>query len=101
MLSKTNERSAVQAVRTQEINPAPRKRRHIVPVKVIDAPAAVTTRSRRAPFKKVDVTRAISAVTKGGLVPASVEIAPDGNIRIYLAGSEPDETLFDKWSARL
>lgn len=83
------------------VDPPPRTRRRIVPVKVSAEPAAMDRRRRRSSFKKADVTRAISAVTKGGLIPGSVEIAPDGNIRIYAVGEEPVDTLFDKWSDRL
>jgi len=87
--------------RSQEINPPPRVRRRIVPVQARPDQPAPDRRRRKSTFKKADVARAISAVTKGGLVPASVEIGPDGNIRIYTVGAEPVETLFDQWANRL
>lgn len=65
--------SNVGSVRKPIVDPPPRTRRRIVPVKVGAEPAVEDRRRRRSSFKKADVTRAISAVTKGGLIPGSVD----------------------------
>jgi hypothetical protein len=58
-----------------------------------DVPVRERTRKRRrgaCKFKQCDVTRAVKAVAKAGVVVARVEIAPDGKIIIR---SGPDGTV--------
>ncbi|MDG6077885.1 hypothetical protein E3U23_01560 [Erythrobacter litoralis] len=55
-------------------------------------------------FKKVDVKRAIDGVRKEGLVVASVEIGPDGTIRILTPEGimgPSSGALFDQWQDAL
>lgn len=49
-----------------------------------------------------EIKRAIAAVAKAGIAVGSVEISPDGNLRIYAAGSElaPPANDFDLWNKR-
>ena len=82
----------------QVVNPRPRIRPVQPAIKV--SPVA-KRRVRRVAFKQADIARALAAVTKGGLIPGSVEVTPDGTIRIYSAGAEPAASLFDKWSDKL
>ncbi|KUR76970.1 hypothetical protein AQZ50_12190 [Novosphingobium sp. Fuku2-ISO-50] len=58
-------------------------------------------RQRRAPFKKADLARAISAAAKAGFVTSSIEVARDGTIRIFTAGAEQPASLFDQWKDKL
>ena len=74
-----------------KIVPAPRKR--ILP------PA---NPKRRVAFAKADITRAVSAAQRVGFRVRSIEINPDGRIRLWSDESErqPD-TPFDEWEGRL
>jgi hypothetical protein len=65
------------------------------------APPMQPRKSRRLAFKKADVTRAVLAVAKAGIVPGSIELTTDGTIRIYVAGAEPTDSLFDQWADKL
>jgi hypothetical protein len=56
---------------------------------------------RRVSFRKADIARAISAAAKAGLVATSVEVTPEGLIRILSAGATTTGDLFDQWSDRL
>lgn len=64
-------------------------------------PSEKPKRRRKTAFRKSDVARAISAVTKAGIVAGRVEVTQDGTIRIYAAGAEPTESLFDQWADKL
>ena len=52
--------------------------------------------------RSVEIKRAISAVTKAGVVISSVEISPAGVLRIIAAGAAPDVAAndFDEWDKR-
>lgn len=65
------------------------------------SPTIQPRKSRRLPFKKADVARAVSAVAKAGFVAGSIEVTQDGTIRIYAAGAEPTDSLFDQWADKL
>lgn len=52
-------------------------------------------------FRKADIARAISAATKAGLVAGSVEVTPEGVIRIVAVGAERSSDMFDQWSDKL
>lgn len=54
--------------------------------------------TRRVAFRQADVTRAIQAVKDGGEKVSTVEIAPDGTIRI-LTGDGVEKPLdpFEVW----
>ncbi len=54
------------------------------------------------PFKQADVERAIRAVTKRGLDVSSVEVAPDGTIRVLTktAGEPQVVDELEAWRAR-
>ena len=74
-----------------KIVPAPRKR--LVP------PA---TPKRRAAFAKADITRAVSAAQRVGFQVRSIEINPDGRIRLCSDdGERQADTPFDEWEGRL
>lgn len=83
---------------TKRINPPARIRR----VASETAPSPhLPRRQRRAPFKKADLARAISAAAKAGFVTSSIEVGRDGTIRIFAAGAEQPASLFDQWSDKL
>lgn len=69
------------------------------------SPIVPRSRTRKpAPFKKVDVRRAIDAVKAGGLAIASVEIRPDGTIRLSsleAAAASSGADAFSEWESRL
>src|SRR5690606_8321616 len=83
----------------QAISPPARKRPRIVTVDKSPA-AAPARRKTRAPFRKGDVMRAISAVQKAGMDVGEIEISPDGNIRIS-TGNRKEADLFGEWEGRL
>ena len=59
---------------------------------------------RGARFSKVDLKRALDGAKKVGLSIASVEIRPDGTIRIRTTdaeGANSADTLFDQWQDAL
>lgn len=85
----------------QGINPPARRRPRIVPVRAKDMRTSPAKRGRSASFKKADFVRAVAAAARAGINVASVEVAPNGSIRIYAAGQEPSKTLFDQWSDKL
>lgn len=86
---------------SQEINPPPRRRFRIVPVKPTDGRELPHKRGRGASFKKADVVRAIAAAARAGINVGSVEVATNGSIRIYVSGQEAPATLFDQWRDKL
>ena len=88
-----------ETISTGLVNPPLRKRQIVPAPKVV--PSAGRLRKRRVNFRKADVARAISAAAKVGLVATSVEISPDGLIRIISASGKPSGDLFDEWSDRL
>jgi hypothetical protein len=57
--------------------------------------------ARRSPFRQRDIHRAIAAVRAAGLVVRTVEVAPDGHIKLVTAPLENDaiETPLDRWMA--
>lgn len=62
------------------------------------------SRARFRSFKKADVIRAIVAVKAGGIDVATVEIAPDGTIRLTAGvtdGSQGRANEFETWADRL
>ncbi len=67
-----------------------------------DPPGTATTRDRRrAPFRQIDVKRAVRAAHDCGLAVIRTEIGTDG--RIVLVHALPDAapaTPFDRWKAR-
>lgn len=77
--------------------------RAISPAREIISPPPRKRARKRAPFKKVDVRRAIDAVKAGGLSVAKVEIKPDGSIllssleAVTAAGTD----TFAEWEGRL
>lgn len=78
----------------------PRARKRIVPV-ARPTLLAVQPRSRRSSFRKADVTRAISAATKAGLVATRVDVTAEGTIRVFVATVDDHDSLFDQWNDRL
>lgn len=76
------------------INPPPRTRPQV----------SEKPKRRKSSFKKADVLRAIDAVKAGGMSLGSLEIRPDGTIRISsseVAKVAHDPDAFDEWEARL
>ncbi len=98
--------SQIKSVASHSAIPAriasPRARIRPIVSEPAKAALAEPPRKRRsASFKKADVARAISAVTKAGFVAGSVEVTKDGTIRIYTVGAEPNVSLFDQWADKL
>lgn len=61
------------------------------------------TSKRLRSFSKVDLKRAVDAAQKSGLDIGTVEIRPDGTIRLRTVGatSGGSETVFDQWNQQL
>lgn len=57
---------------------------------------------RPSTFKQADVARAVKAAQAAGLPIRTVEVTPDGTIRVIFAdGADSNlETPFDKWKAK-
>lgn len=93
--------SHITPARSADVRTPPAR---IRPVSSPPAPTASPEqpkRRRKTAFRKSDVARAISAVTKAGLIAGRVEVTQDGTIRIYAAGAEPADSLFDQWADKL
>lgn len=57
--------------------------------------------ARKAPFRQIDVTRAVRAALASGLQVVRTEIAPDGRIvLIHAADAAPPINPFDAWKAK-
>lgn len=73
------------------------------PLEPLQAVAPPSRRIRRS-FRKHDVLRAMAVVAEGGLDVASVEISPDGTIRLsnaQAANAPANRDEFEQWQDRL
>ena len=68
-------------------------------------PPIFAPRSRARPraksVRKAELLRLMDAVRAGGLAVASVEIRPDGTVRLAAAEAAAASDDFDKWESRL
>jgi hypothetical protein len=59
--------------------------------------------SRASPrFTKADVARALKGATEAGFAPSSIEIMPDGSIKMsnVVGAVEPELSPYDHWKAK-
>lgn len=71
--------------------------------KLPEPPPTINPPSRRIrrSFRKHDLLRAMAAVSEGGLDIASVEISPDGTIRLSSTHALASHDEFEQWQDRL
>lgn len=93
--------SQITPIRSANVRTPQARIRPVSTPSVSPTPPEQPKRRRKTAFRKSDVARAISAVTKAGLVAGRVEVTQDGTIRIYAAGAEPADNLFDQWADKL
>ena len=52
--------------------------------------------------RPAEIKRVITAVAKAGVIVGSIEISPNGSLRIYAASGNPEPAAndFDEWDRR-
>lgn len=70
---------------------------------MVVSPRARSPKGAHKSFRKVEVRRLMDVARASGMVVESVEVRPDGTIRLSAGklSREPGDDLFYKWDARL
>ena len=85
------------------INPNSRRRHGNGPQPLVQRQCAREFMARRlSTFRQADVARAVKAAQTAGLAIGSVEVAPDGSIRVIISEGtcSAPATPFDQWKSK-